>query len=123
MASIDPAELARRLDSIVAKAGPAAPLLLFLASFLEYVFPPVPGGQGHTMRYYQRQGTPPKLYIPARARAALADPTVPLLERFSRGSRFPFTEVPFRLLSRILKAPLAGSRRRRTCSRETSSEV
>ena len=40
MASIDPAELARRLDSIVAKAGPAAPLLLFLASFLEYVFPP-----------------------------------------------------------------------------------
>ena len=43
MASIDPAELARRLDSIVAKAGPAAPLLLFLASFLEYVFPPVPG--------------------------------------------------------------------------------
>ena len=43
MAIIDPAELARRLDSIVAKAGPAAPLLLFLASFLEYVFPPVPG--------------------------------------------------------------------------------
>ena len=43
MASIDPAELARRLDSVVAKAGPAAPLLLFLASFLEYVFPPVPG--------------------------------------------------------------------------------
>jgi len=43
VASIDPAELARRLDSIVAKAGPAAPLLLFLASFLEYVFPPVPG--------------------------------------------------------------------------------
>ena len=43
MASIHPAELARRLDSIVAKAGPAAPLLLFLASFLEYVFPPVPG--------------------------------------------------------------------------------
>jgi len=43
VASIDPAELARRLDFIVAKAGPAAPLLLFLASFLEYVFPPVPG--------------------------------------------------------------------------------
>jgi hypothetical protein len=43
------------------------------------LFPPVSDGQGHTMRYYQRQGTPPKLYIPARARAALADPTVSLL--------------------------------------------
>ena len=43
VASVDPAELAHRLDSILGKAGPAAPLLLFLASFLEYVFPPVPG--------------------------------------------------------------------------------
>ncbi len=40
---MDAAELARRLDSVLGKAGPAAPLLLFLASFLEYVFPPVPG--------------------------------------------------------------------------------
>src|SRR5882762_8267423 len=40
---MDAAELAHRLDSILGKAGPAAPLLLFLASFLEYVFPPVPG--------------------------------------------------------------------------------
>ena len=43
IASVDPAELAHRLDSILGKAGPAAPLLLFLASLLEYVFPPVPG--------------------------------------------------------------------------------
>jgi membrane-associated protein len=40
---MDAADLARRLDSVLGKAGPAAPLLLFLASFLEYVFPPVPG--------------------------------------------------------------------------------
>ena len=43
------------------------------------LFPPVSDGQGHTIRYYQRAGTPPRLYIPAPARAALADPTVPLL--------------------------------------------
>jgi putative DNA primase/helicase len=43
------------------------------------LFPPVSDGQGHTIRYYQRAGTPPRLYIPARARAALADPSVPLL--------------------------------------------
>ena len=43
------------------------------------LFPPVGDGQGHTIRYYQRAGTPPRLYVPARARAALADPTVPLL--------------------------------------------
>ena len=43
MASLDPADLVRRVGSLLDKAGPAAPLLLFLASFLEYVFPPVPG--------------------------------------------------------------------------------
>src|SRR5438093_10059077 len=43
------------------------------------LFPPVSDGQGHTIRYYQRAGTPPRLYIPAPAQAALADPTVPLL--------------------------------------------
>ena len=43
------------------------------------LFPPVSDGQGHTIRYYQRAGTPPRLYIPATARAALADPAVPLL--------------------------------------------
>jgi membrane protein DedA with SNARE-associated domain len=42
-ASIDPADLLRRLGALLDQAGPAAPLLLFLASFLEYVFPPVPG--------------------------------------------------------------------------------
>jgi membrane protein DedA with SNARE-associated domain len=43
VASLDAADLVRRLDAVLAKAGPAAPLVLFLASFLEYVFPPVPG--------------------------------------------------------------------------------
>jgi membrane-associated protein len=40
---MDAADLAHRLDTILGKAGPGAPLLLFVASFLEYVFPPVPG--------------------------------------------------------------------------------
>jgi hypothetical protein len=43
------------------------------------LFPPVSDGQGHTTRYYQRAGTPPRLYVPARARGTLADPGVPLL--------------------------------------------
>jgi len=43
------------------------------------LFPPVGDGQGHTIRYYQRAGTPPRLYIPPPAHAALADATVPLL--------------------------------------------
>ena len=43
------------------------------------LFPPVSDGQGHTIRYYQRAGTPARLYVPAPARAALADATVPLL--------------------------------------------
>ncbi len=43
------------------------------------LFPPVSDGQGHTIRYYQRSGTPPRLYLPGRARRALADPTVSLL--------------------------------------------
>jgi membrane protein DedA with SNARE-associated domain len=43
VASLDAADLVRGLDTLLAKAGPAAPLVLFLASFLEYVFPPIPG--------------------------------------------------------------------------------
>lgn len=43
------------------------------------LFPPVSDGHGHTIRYYQRAGTPPRLYVPAHARGAVADPTVPLL--------------------------------------------
>jgi len=43
------------------------------------LFPPVSDGQGHTVRYYQRAGTPPRLYVPGPARAALSDPAVPLL--------------------------------------------
>lgn len=30
------------------------------------LFPPVDDGQGHTIRYYQKSGTAPRLYIPAR---------------------------------------------------------
>src|SRR5215475_7299549 len=37
------------------------------------LFPPVDDGQGHPIRYHQRSGTPPRLYIPGRARAGLAD--------------------------------------------------
>jgi hypothetical protein len=43
------------------------------------LFPPVSDGQGHTIRYYQRTGTPPRLYIPPPARAGLADPSISLL--------------------------------------------
>jgi hypothetical protein len=42
------------------------------------LFPPVDDGQGHTIRYYQRAGTPTRLYVPARARAVLMDPAVAL---------------------------------------------
>jgi len=43
------------------------------------LFPPVPDKDGHAIRYYQPAGTAPRLYLPPRARAALADPSVPLL--------------------------------------------
>ena len=52
------------------------PLIEFVRCKL---FPPVSDGQGHTVRYYQRAGTPPRLYVPAPVRAALTDPAVPLL--------------------------------------------
>src|ERR1700686_560188 len=38
-----------------------------------------------------------------------------------RARRFPFSHVPFMLLSTIRKRPCDGSRRTRRCSRETSS--
>src|SRR5689334_1998040 len=38
-----------------------------------------------------------------------------------RASRFPFSQVPFMLLSTIKNRPWDGSRRNRRCSRETSS--
>jgi hypothetical protein len=43
------------------------------------LFPPVGDGKGHTIRYYQRGGTPARLYLPERVRAMLADPAAPLL--------------------------------------------
>src|SRR5262252_3876595 len=42
------------------------------------LFQPVNDGHGHTIRYFQRAGTPPRLYVPAPARAVLMDPTVTL---------------------------------------------
>ncbi len=42
------------------------------------LFPPVSDGQGHTIRYYQPAGTAPRLYLPAPAGGALADPSVAL---------------------------------------------
>lgn len=35
--------LGQALVDVIARTGPAAPLVLFLASFVEYVFPPFPG--------------------------------------------------------------------------------
>ncbi|MBI3105310.1 MAG: DUF3854 domain-containing protein, partial [Candidatus Rokubacteria bacterium] len=56
------------LDSGGSGGGPRRRDNAFLRCKL---FPPVPDGQGHTMRYYQRAGTPPRLYIPARAHVPL----------------------------------------------------
>ncbi len=42
------------------------------------LFPPIPDKDGHTVRYYQPAGTAPRLYLSPRARAALADPAIPL---------------------------------------------
>ncbi|HEY7725044.1 MAG TPA: VTT domain-containing protein [Anaeromyxobacteraceae bacterium] len=40
---MDAQRLAALLADLVTRTGPYAPLLLFLASFVEYVFPPAPG--------------------------------------------------------------------------------
>jgi len=40
---VDPAAFHRQLSELVAATGPWAPLLLFGAAFVEYVFPPFPG--------------------------------------------------------------------------------
>ncbi len=42
------------------------------------IFPPIPDQHGHSIRYYQPAGTAPHLYLPPRARAVCADPSVPL---------------------------------------------
>jgi hypothetical protein len=43
------------------------------------LFPPVPDDDGHHIRYYQPGGTTPRLYIPPRTRAVLANPAVELV--------------------------------------------
>lgn len=40
---MDAPQLYARLSELLARTGPAAPLLLFFAAFVEYVFPPFPG--------------------------------------------------------------------------------
>jgi len=40
---VDARRLAEMLAELLDRTGPAAPLLLFLAAFVEYVFPPFPG--------------------------------------------------------------------------------
>jgi len=40
---VDARRLAEMLADLLNRTGPAAPLLLFLAAFVEYVFPPFPG--------------------------------------------------------------------------------
>jgi hypothetical protein len=42
------------------------------------LFPPVPDGAGHTIRYYQPAGTAPRLYLPAPVAAVLTDPSIAL---------------------------------------------
>src|SRR5688572_25201425 len=42
------------------------------------LFPAVADGQGHSIRYYQRAGTPPRLYVPPGVRASLGNPALPL---------------------------------------------
>jgi hypothetical protein len=60
-------------------ASPGVPVAQSGAYVRYKLFPSVTDGHGHTIRYYQLPGTPPRLYIPGRARAALADPAVPML--------------------------------------------
>src|SRR5262245_5000140 len=42
------------------------------------LFPPVPDGQGHSIRYYQPAGTAPRLYLPGQVATVLADPQTAL---------------------------------------------
>jgi Domain of unknown function (DUF3854)/Protein of unknown function (DUF3631) len=43
------------------------------------LFPTIADADGRTIRYHQRSGTPPRLYVPLRARPALIDARVTLL--------------------------------------------
>ncbi|HEV8716341.1 MAG TPA: DUF3854 domain-containing protein [Candidatus Binatia bacterium] len=42
------------------------------------LFPPITDSDGHSIRYLQRKGTDPRLYIPPLVRSVLADPSVTL---------------------------------------------
>src|SRR5262249_6115805 len=57
-------------------APPAPPAAPALWPFLP---PQINAGRAHTIRYPQRAGPPPRLYVPAPARGVLMDPTVALV--------------------------------------------
>lgn len=80
--SLVPTELGRLLGPKIAARVQHAYLIPYPEADGFYrvkLFPPIPDKDGHTVRYYQPAGTAPRLYLPPRAQAALADPSVPLL--------------------------------------------
>jgi hypothetical protein len=79
--TVPPADLARLVGPAVAARIDSALLIPYPDAddfYRAKLFPPVPGADGHTIRYYQPAGTLPRLYLPPRARTALADPATTL---------------------------------------------
>jgi hypothetical protein len=79
--SLEPAEWDHYLPPHIAGALTSAYIIPYPAADDFYrvkLFPPVPGRDGRPMRYYQRGGTVPRLYLTPSARAVLADPIVPI---------------------------------------------
>lgn len=79
--SLPPGELSRALGARLAERVTSAYLIPYpdADGFARLkLFPPVATADGGTMRYHQPPGSAPRLYLPPRARAALADPSVSL---------------------------------------------
>jgi hypothetical protein len=77
--SLAPSELVRTLGSGLASRAVSAYLIPYPEAdgFARVkLFPPVATADGGTMRYFQPAGSVPRLYLPPRARAALAEPSV-----------------------------------------------
>ncbi len=74
--TIPPADLARFIGPHLATKVSSAMLIPYLEGnfYRVKLFPEVPDGDGHTIRYYQPAGTAPQLYLPSHARAALTNP-------------------------------------------------
>lgn len=80
--TVPPADLARLVGPVVAARIDSALLIPYPDAddfYRAKLFPPVPGADGHTIRYYQPAGTAPRLYVPPTVRPALADAAVALL--------------------------------------------